>query len=873
MTPTRWGLGVVVALVVGLAAAPAQAGTYDVAACNAPGGRGVNNAWTWTVRALDGAPTSEDAANYQLVGSCASPTGLIAQPVVGRRARWGTWAEFGFAAPANTAISKVRLWRHGRGLLPGDDPNTPENDSGRWEVFADYGAGNQIGAESCKPGAGPTPNPCEIGATPFSSRSLNEMVGRAATFTAGIFCGGDNGPFLLCRNGDANGPYAQYEFQGAVVTIQDDTKPTFTPAGGLLSDNWHKVSDATSYDASDNTGIRNAGIALDGNTVGVDNRSCDFTFKVPCAQVRQERSGSPTRSPTGSMTCASPRVDAAGNETAVDRKVAIDGNAPSVSWSARAGATIVLSVSDEASGVASGQIFIRNSSAEPFRPSRRTRGRPSHRGGGSRDSRREPTSASTVSDVAGNSASGAPPRLVVDEHARRAAARAASVATGSGRLPPLRARPGPLDAVGRPAGQRGADRRRRVRSVSPERHAQVIGSTTTSRTGRFSFRVPAGPSRVAALHLPGAAATRCARRVGSGLRVRGVLDHPRLALATLRRRPRPLHRHDAPRRQPHPADRSRAWCCRGTCAATGRRSPTRGRTPAATGAPATGSSGGRAATRSACASGARTASRSTSATRGRCCASGWADSAHDPDAHRASSSRCVRVAVLALHDRLEVVRERREAAAEPIAEVEPPAPISSQRRHRHSITPATCDGKQPDLRVPCRPGPPSSVPVKTIRPRGATRWGRTLSRRPARTLSIASDADRRHVVERKRAVAETHRAWKARPPVVKRKRPRVSVSTRAGDAPAHRDGAGRMTRSIVAWPIGFPSIEVGTPRILDRPPKDTVASQRSRLPTWRRSRHARGPSAPRPLGRPPLRLSIATGSDSVRFPAASIRAT
>src|SRR4051812_23855192 len=184
MTPMRWGLAVVLVLAVGLTAAPARAGTYDVAACNAPGGRGVNNSWGWAVRALDDAPTADDAANYQLLGSCASATGLVAQPVVGRRTRWGTWAQFIFVPPANTAISKVRLWRYGRGRLPGDDPSTPENDSGRWEIFAFFGDGNQIGAESCKPGAGPTPNPCEIGAAPFSSRSLNEMVGRANTFSA-----------------------------------------------------------------------------------------------------------------------------------------------------------------------------------------------------------------------------------------------------------------------------------------------------------------------------------------------------------------------------------------------------------------------------------------------------------------------------------------------------------------------------------------------------------------------------------------------------------------------------------------------------------------------------------------------------------------
>jgi hypothetical protein len=109
------------------------------------------------------------------------------------------------------------------------------------------------------------------------------MVGRAATFTAGIFCGGDNGPFLLCRNGDGNGPYAQYEFQGAVVTVQDDTKPAFSPSGGLLLDGWRKVTDPVNYDASDNSGIRSARIALDGITAGSTTAPATSPSRCPAA--------------------------------------------------------------------------------------------------------------------------------------------------------------------------------------------------------------------------------------------------------------------------------------------------------------------------------------------------------------------------------------------------------------------------------------------------------------------------------------------------------------------------------------------------------------------------------------------------------------
>ena len=69
--------GMVVAVATMLAAAPtASGGTYDVVSCNAPGAGGVNNSWSWSVGALDNAPTDADRTHYALLGSCASPTGL-----------------------------------------------------------------------------------------------------------------------------------------------------------------------------------------------------------------------------------------------------------------------------------------------------------------------------------------------------------------------------------------------------------------------------------------------------------------------------------------------------------------------------------------------------------------------------------------------------------------------------------------------------------------------------------------------------------------------------------------------------------------------------------------------------------------------------
>ena len=117
----RGVVGVLVVLATACVGVPvASAGRYDVVACNAPGARGVNNSWSWSVGTLNGGPTTEDSAAYALGGNCASGVGLRGgsnpaspYPTV----RWGTFANFQFTAPTDTDIVRVTLWRFGTGRV------------------------------------------------------------------------------------------------------------------------------------------------------------------------------------------------------------------------------------------------------------------------------------------------------------------------------------------------------------------------------------------------------------------------------------------------------------------------------------------------------------------------------------------------------------------------------------------------------------------------------------------------------------------------------------------------------------------------------------------------------------------------------------
>jgi hypothetical protein len=168
--------------------------------------------------------------------------------------------------------------------------------------------------------------------------------------------------------------------------------------------------------------------------------------------------------------------------------------------------------------VAGGQIFIRNSGAEPFRPL------PTNLAGGrltaavDQGTPRRVDVRANVTDVAGNTASGAPVRLSltsVRAGGRTRGIRGNRATVGYRRSALVRGRL--TLSAGQPVGGVPIEITATVRLAGS--NAQVIGSTTTSRTGRFSFRVPAGPSRVLRFVFPGSGdALRSAR--GLGLRVR-----------------------------------------------------------------------------------------------------------------------------------------------------------------------------------------------------------------------------------------------------------------------------------------------------------------------------------------------------------------
>jgi hypothetical protein len=500
--------GLVVVGAALLTGAPtAMAGTYDVVACNAPGANGVNNSWSWSVGTLNNSTTPDDQSKYALLGSCASPTGLSSSSKPAQdRVRWGTFANFGFAAPAGTDITRVVLWRYGTGTVSTDDPNTPERESGRWEVNAQFD-GNALFADTCHPGTSIYPNPCHTGAPSFSDASRVVHEGRGKSFTIGIFCGGDaeqGAPYIACSTADgANTPLGYLNLQGATVTLEDTSAPLVKTSGSFFAPGWRRPSDVVGYATSDNSGIKLARLEADGKVLSSTGFPCNRTLPVPCRAAVTAGRLSARAITDGTHTVRVLTQDAAGNSGVATRRVQVDATPPIAVLERARGKTIVIAVTDATSGIASAGIEVRKNSTEPYRTlaSNTQNGRLTaklDRGRASRVDMRV-----TVRDLAGNITQGNPTRLSATSAKvgrRFRKVRSGRVKVPFGRVATLRGRL-TLSAGQSFAGQTivaTAAVRRRGARVKP------AGSAVTDRRGRFSLRVPAGPSRTYRLAFNGA---------------------------------------------------------------------------------------------------------------------------------------------------------------------------------------------------------------------------------------------------------------------------------------------------------------------------------------------------------------------------------
>jgi len=441
-----------------LTVADARAGTYDVVSCGAAATE--NLAWAFESSAPDAF-----AVGYG-PRTCSPLYGVsLATLIDPHILRAGDFAAWTFRAPAGTLVRGVQVWRH--------TATQPAADGSVWRVTARAGA-TPILAEDCR-------GSCLKGPGAFDAGSSVSYAIGAPTVRWGVEC-----ESATCTTGNGTGNYAGVDLHAARVTVDDPVAPSVETVGELMRPG------AATVAAGDSAGIRSLRAAVDGTERVSLEPGCDFRLAAPCP-ARAE--GSLGALAEGRHTVSVSAEDAAGNPSALERTVVVDGTPPVLERVTVSGRTVTAVVSDALSGVASGSLAVRNGRSAAFTELPTT----------VRDGRLvatipRPLSPSrvglrlTATDGAGNAVSGVISSMSLSTRvgARARAVRNARASVPYGRAVTVSGRLTTID--GAPlAGQ----------EVSVTSQIRSTGSTpvafTSARTdarGRFSLAVPAGPSRL-----------------------------------------------------------------------------------------------------------------------------------------------------------------------------------------------------------------------------------------------------------------------------------------------------------------------------------------------------------------------------------------
>jgi hypothetical protein len=449
----------VAVIVVMLAAASAHAGTYQVNAC---AGGADHRAWV---------PFSSTDAAFDITPGC--PFTAITASSASARAGFFEAAWWRFTAPPGTVVDRLRIARYGyRFLDVADNPQGGVNQGG-W-ISEGYTEDGPIISGFTREGCTmPADNYlCDWGSKDPAAAVEYDLDASQITYQVACIRGSG------CRSGsDAAFPLAAVTIHNAVATIRDDTAPTLNVAGALLAGGWRRPSDQLLVTASDATGISSV-TASPGGTLATP---CAYSRPVPCGNVNGGAL-TVTGLADGPQATTVTVKDAAGNPTASTHNVTVDGTPPSALLQPPSGRTLVVEVDDDGSGVAGGQISV---GAAPL-PTTLARGRLTARLPSGNPRRAD--IRVTVTDNAGNSATGAPPRIDVADRIRVRNGRRVAI---RGRLTsPIGT---PLAGV---ALEATAAIRRRGATAGP------AGGDTTDARGRFTVRLPAGPSRNVRLSVP-----------------------------------------------------------------------------------------------------------------------------------------------------------------------------------------------------------------------------------------------------------------------------------------------------------------------------------------------------------------------------------
>lgn len=296
-------LGLIVGAALALVPASATAGTYDVLACDAAGG--ANNSW------LPNVTNTTAATAYTLCPTGGDPwRGIIARNVVvANTSSSSAVGQMLFNAPAGTRIIGLNaafdFYR--------SDPN--------WEAVLSTGSQALRG---CPVGG---VNTCGI--TSAGAAQWIDVPGGSQALYIDVACPTNACPLAA---GDAAHNYlsAFARLASVAVRLQDDSLPAINGvSGGLWANGWVSGNQPIAINASDNSGIRQTSVSIDGQQRLRNDHVCDASQVVPCPAGTDSYDAFPTSAyADGQHTVTVQAVDSAGNASSASRAVPFDNTPP-----------------------------------------------------------------------------------------------------------------------------------------------------------------------------------------------------------------------------------------------------------------------------------------------------------------------------------------------------------------------------------------------------------------------------------------------------------------------------------------------------------------------------------------------------------------
>ncbi|MBS1863287.1 MAG: hypothetical protein JSS68_16440 [Actinobacteria bacterium] len=103
----------------------------------------------------------------------------------------------------------------------------------------------------------------------------------------------------------------------AEATVVDETAPSVSVSGGgpLAAGEWVSGNQSVSYEASDNTGVKDVQAWIAGEAREQDSRQCDYTQRIPCPNGPGQIAIETQQLPEGTQQLHLTATDAAGNQS------------------------------------------------------------------------------------------------------------------------------------------------------------------------------------------------------------------------------------------------------------------------------------------------------------------------------------------------------------------------------------------------------------------------------------------------------------------------------------------------------------------------------------------------------------------------------